>query len=60
MAPVTDLPTILEARYRMLDQIDQAIAEIRRLFAPLKQKRRQSQLRLPFAESRKKPRMRRA
>jgi len=54
MAPVTDLPTILEARYRMLDQIDQAIAEIRCRFAPVEQKRRQSQLRLPFAEPNEK------
>jgi hypothetical protein len=60
MAPVNDLPTILEGRHRLLDQIDQAIAEIRRLFAPVKHKRRQSQLRLPFAESRKKPRVQRA
>jgi hypothetical protein len=49
MADVTGL--VGRAR---LDQVDQAIAEIRRLFAPTKQKRRRRQLRLPLAEPEKK------
>jgi len=32
----------------MLDHVDEAIADIRRLIAPMKQKRRRRQLRLPF------------
>ena len=54
MALVIDLTVTLEERRRMLDQVDQAIADIRRLFPPRKRKRRQRQLRLPFAELRKK------
>jgi len=53
MANVTDLVAQIEERRARLDQVDQAIAEIRRLFAPTKQKRRQRQLRLPLAEPRK-------
>ena len=54
MAAVIDLGVMLEERRQMLDQVDQAIAEIRRLFAPLKQRRRKRQLRLPLDEPRKK------
>ena len=53
MPDVTDLVAQIEERRARLDQVDQAIAEIRRLFAPTKQKRRQRQLRLPLAEPRK-------
>jgi len=53
MTDVTDLVAQIEERRARLDQVDQAIAEIRRLFAPTKQKRRQRQLRLPLAEPRK-------
>jgi hypothetical protein len=60
MAVVIDLTEMLEVRRRMLDQVDQAIADIRKLLPPRKQKRRQRQLRLPFAEPRKKPHARRA
>ena len=56
MADVTDLVVQIEQRRARLDQVDQAIAEIRRLFAPTKQKR----LRLPLAEPRKKARALRA
>jgi hypothetical protein len=34
MADVTDLVVQIEQRRARLDQVDQAIAEIRRLFAP--------------------------
>jgi hypothetical protein len=44
----------------MLDQVDQAIADILRLLPPRKQKRRRRQLRLPLAEPRKKAQARRA
>jgi hypothetical protein len=60
MADVPDWVVQIEERRARLDQVDQAIAEIRRLFAPTKQKRRRRQLRLPFAEPRKKARVRRA
>ena len=60
MADVTDLVAQIEERRARLDQVDQAIAEIRRLFAPTKQKRRRRQLRLPLAEPRKTARVRRA
>jgi hypothetical protein len=60
MALVIDLTATLEDRRRMLDQVDQAITDIRRLFPPRKQKRRQRQLRLPLAEPRKKAQARRA
>lgn len=60
MALVIDLTATLEGRRRMLDQVDQAIAEIRRLFVPMQQKRRRRQLRLPLTEPRKKARARRA
>ena len=60
MADVTDLVAQIDARRARLDQVDQAIAEIRRLFAPTKQKRRPRQLRLPLAEPRKKARALRA
>ena len=60
MAVVIDLTVTLEERRRMLDQVDQAIADIRRLLPPRKQKRRQRQLRLPLAEPRKKAQARRA
>jgi hypothetical protein len=46
----------IEERRSRLDQVDQAIAAIRRLFAATKQKRRRRQLRLPLAEPRKKDR----
>jgi len=54
MANVTDLVAQIEERRARLDQVDQAIAAIRRLFAPTKQKRRRRQLRLPLAEPRKR------
>ena len=60
MADVTDLVAQIEERRARLDQVDQAIAEIRRLLVPTKQKRRRRQLRLPFAEPRKKARALRA
>jgi hypothetical protein len=52
-----DLMVTLEQRLLMLDQVDQAIADLRRLFPP-KQKRRQRrrrQLRLPLAPPVKSP-----
>jgi len=60
MTDVTDLVAQIEERRARLDQVDQAIAEIRRLFAPTKRKRRRRQLRLPLAEPRKKARALRA
>lgn len=60
MAVVIDLTVTLETRRRMLDQVDQAIAEIRKLFPSSTLKRRQRQLRLPLAEPRKKSAARRA
>jgi len=60
MADVNDLVAQIEERRARLDRVDQAIADIRRLFAPLKQKRRRRQLRLPLAEPRKKARALRA
>lgn len=60
MALVIDLTVTLEERRRMLDQVDQAIADIRKLLPPRKQKRRQRQLRLPLAEAGKKALARRA
>jgi hypothetical protein len=60
MAVVIDLTVMLEERRRMLDQVDQAIADIRRLLPPRKPKRRQRQLRLPLAEVRAKAQARRA
>ncbi len=59
MAVVIDLTVTLEERRRILDQVDQAIANIRSLLPATKQKRRQRQLRLPLAEPKKK-RLRRA
>ena len=53
MAVVIDLTGMLEERRRMLDQVDQAIADVRRLLPARKQKRRQRQLRLPLTEPRK-------
>jgi hypothetical protein len=50
MANVTDLAAKINERRRRLDQVDQAIAEIRRLLTPRKQKRGPRQLRLPLAE----------
>jgi hypothetical protein len=49
-----DLVVTLEQRLLMLDQIDQAIADLRRLLPP-KQKRRRRQLRLPLAPPAKSP-----
>jgi hypothetical protein len=60
MALVIDLAVTLEERRLILDRVDQAIADVRRLFAPTKQKRRPRQLRLPLAEPRKKARALRA
>jgi hypothetical protein len=60
MALVIDLSATLEERRRMLDQVDQAIADILRLLPPRKQKPKQRQLRLPLAETRKKAQARRA
>ena len=60
VALVIDLAPTLEERCRMLDHVDEAIADIRRLIAPMKQKRRRRQLRLPFVERRKKSRVLRA
>lgn len=40
MALVIDLAVTLEKRRRMLDQVDQAIADFRRLLPRTKQKRR--------------------
>jgi hypothetical protein len=56
---VIDLTVTLEERRRMLDQVDQAIADIRGLLPPRKQKRRHRQLRLPLAEPRQKAQARR-
>ena len=60
MALIIDLAETLEKRRRVLDQVDQAIADIRRLFPPKKQKRRPRQLRLPLAERAKKAKAQRA
>ena len=60
MAHVIDLTVTLEERRRMLDRVDQAIADIRKLLPPRKHKRRQRQLRLPLAEPGKKALARRA
>ena len=60
MALVIDLTVTLEERRRMLDRVDQAIADIRKLLPTRKQKRRQRQLRLPLAEPGKKALARRA
>jgi hypothetical protein len=54
MAVVIDLTVTLEERRRILDQVDQAIANIRGLLPTTKPKRRQRQLRLPLAEPKKK------
>ena len=54
MAVAIDLTVTLEQRRRMLDQVDQAIAEFRKLLPRREQKRRQRQLRLPLAEPKKK------
>jgi len=58
MADVTDLAVKIEERRRRLDQVDQALAEMRRLLqqqereavaiTPRKQKRGPRQLRLPL------------
>ena len=53
MAVVIDWAATFEERRRILDQVDDAIADIRRLFAPNKQKRGRRQLRLPLEEPRK-------
>jgi len=61
MALVIDLTVILEERRRMLDQVDQAIADFRKLLPPpTKQTRRPRQLRLPLAERKKKAKARSA
>lgn len=61
MALVIDLTGMLEERRRVLDQVDQAIADIRRLFPPpRRQTRRPRQLRLPLADPTKKAKARRA
>ena len=49
-----DLVVTLEQRLLMLDQVDQAIADLRRLLPP-KPKRRRRQLRLPLAPPAKSP-----
>ena len=59
MAPVIDLAIMLEKRRRVLDQVDQAIANVRRLLPPpRKQSRRPRQLRLPLAEGESKAKAR--
>ena len=50
MADVTDLVAKIEERGTRLDQVDQAIAEIRKLLPPRERKRWPRQLRLPLAE----------
>ena len=61
MALVIDLTAVLEERRRMLDQVDQAIADFRRLLPPPREKaRRPRQLRLPLAERKKKAKARSA
>jgi hypothetical protein len=60
MATVIDLATVFEERRRMLDQVDAAIADVLKLFVPMKRTRRRRQLRLPFEEPAKKIRARRA
>jgi len=44
----------------MLDQVDAAIADVLKLFVPMKRTLRRRQLRLPFEEPAKKVRARRA
>ena len=53
MAPVTDLAAKIEERAKRLDQVDQAIAEILRLFRPKRKRQPRGQLRLPLAEPEK-------
>jgi hypothetical protein len=61
MAPVIDLAVMLEERRRVLDQVDQAIANVRRLLPPpKKQSHSARQLRLPLVERAKKANARRA
>lgn len=54
MRPLTDLLAKLDERCTRLDQIVEAIADIRRLCPPRKQKRSARQLRLPFLGRTKK------
>ena len=56
MIALTDLLAKIDERRIRLDQVDQAIADIRTLCPPTKRKRSGRQLRLPFAERTKKPR----
>ena len=61
MARVIDLAVMLEERRRMLDRVDRAIADVRRLLPPpRKQIRRPRQLRLPLPEQTKKAKAKRA
>lgn len=61
MAIIIDLTAMLEERRRVLDQVDQAIADFRSLLPPPRQKpRRPRQLRLPLAERKKKAKARSA
>ena len=50
MADVTDLVAKIDERGTRLDQVDQAIAGIRKLLPPTKRRRWPRQLRLPLAE----------
>ena len=50
---MADLAARIEERVRRLDQVDQAIAEILRLFRPKRKRQPRGQLRLPFAEPEK-------
>jgi hypothetical protein len=54
MGTLTDLLAKLDERCTRLDQIVEAIADIRRLCPPRKQKRSMRQLRLPFPGRSKK------
>jgi hypothetical protein len=54
MADVTDLAAKIEERRSRLDQVDRALAEMRKLLTPRKQKRGPRQLRLPLAEPEKR------
>lgn len=54
MGAFTELLAKLDERCTRLDQIIEAIADIRRPFQPTKQKRSTRQLRLPFPNRTKK------
>jgi hypothetical protein len=54
MSALTDLLAKLDERCTRLDQIIEAIADIRRSFQPTKEKRSVRQLRLPFSSRTKK------